>query len=134
MHMAVNPSITSGLAIGCNDSRSCSRASASPSWPYSRTRVASSVHSRSACRPESTGSRAAGHGRGDEDDRGEDEHGRRAGDLVEDHAGHRHDEAGQRAEQRQPRVERGVAGLLPGLLVRLVSAAISGTSAPLVTR
>ncbi len=39
MHMAVSPNITSGFAIGCNRSRSCSRANASPSVPNSRTRV-----------------------------------------------------------------------------------------------
>ena len=58
MHMALSPSITSGLAKGCKRSRSCSRVRASPSWPYSRTFVDWSVHSSSARRLVSTGSRA----------------------------------------------------------------------------
>ncbi len=58
MHMAVNPSITSGLAMGCSFNRSCSRFWASPAWPYSTTRVDSSLQSASALRPESTGRRA----------------------------------------------------------------------------
>ena len=61
---------------------------------------------RSAARPESTGSRAPATAAADEHDRGQDEHGRRAAELVEDHRRDRHDETGQRAEQRQPGVER----------------------------
>ena len=55
----------------------------------------------------------AGHRRGHEDDGGQDQYRRRAADFVEDHRRHGHDEAGQRAEERQPRVEGGVPGLLP---------------------
>ncbi len=61
----------------------------------------------------------AGHRGGDEHQGGEDEHGRRARDLVEDHGGNRRHEAGQGAEERQPRVERRVAGLF-ALRVRAV--------------
>ena len=87
MHMALSPSITSGLANGCRRNRSCSRVRASPSSPYSRTFVDWSVHQLLRPAAREHGQAGAGHRGGDEHERGEDEHARRARDLVEDHGG-----------------------------------------------
>ena len=102
MHMALSPSITSGLAKGCKRNRSCVRASLS--WPYSRTLVDWSVHISSARRLVEHGQPGPGHRGGDEHERGEHEHARRAGDLVEDHGRDRRHETGEGAEERQPRL------------------------------
>ena len=134
MHMALSPSITSGLAKGCRRIRSCSRVEASPSWPYSRTFVDWSVHSSLRPAAREHGQPGPGHRGGDEHDRGQDEHGRGARHLVEDHGGDRDDEAGQGAEERQPRVEGGVAGLLARPSPNRRARPSRAPSAPLVTR